>query len=202
MYIYVYSTDFFSCMTHVLFLNTDHIFEKEVSLIVFRQKFYQHLLCRAHFQFSNPDLFEKVVWKLLFENCFSFSSLTLHIVNFLLWKKINTVNRSTTFRTFLMERSGCPTKRGNRVGGFPCKPKSSNFPLLLDKNITYWEIPHIGEKSLLAFRQVSTKVLPAACIQLHNYELVEKARLIRSPLLQNCVKQDYLPESRARYLPS
>ena len=129
-------------------LNTDHIFEKEVSLIVFRHKFYQNFVCGAHFEFSNHHLFEKVVWKLLFENCLSFSSLTLHIVIFLLWKKIITVNRPTTFRIFPMGRSGCPTKRGNWGGGFSYKPKSLNVPLLLDKNITYWKIPHIGKKGI------------------------------------------------------
>ena len=36
----------------------------------------------------------------------------------------------------------------------------------------------LGKKvSLLALRQVLTKLLPAACIQLHNYDLFEKARL-------------------------
>ena len=37
-------------------------------LLAFRYKFYQNITCGAHFQFSNHDLFEKVVWKLLFEN--------------------------------------------------------------------------------------------------------------------------------------
>ena len=88
-----------------------------------------------------------------------------------------------------------------RREGSPCIPKSLNFPLLLDKNITYWEIPHIGKKSLIAFRKV-LKILPAACIQLHNYDLFEKAQLKLSPLIQNRVQQDYLPESYARHLPS
>ena len=51
-------------------------------------------------------------------------------------------------------------------------------------------------------RQVLTKILPAACIQLHNYDLFEKAQLKLSPLIQNSVQLDYLPESYARYLPS
>ena len=63
----------------------------------------------------------------------------------------------------------------------------------------------LGEKvSLIAFRQVLTKRLPAACVhclELHNYDLFEKARLKLSPLIQNSVQQDYLPESYARYLP-
>ena len=61
----------------------------------------------------------------------------------------------------------------------------------------------MGKKlSLLAFRQVLTKILPAAYIQLHNYDFFEKAQLKLSPLIQNCVWQDYLPESYARHLPS
>ena len=45
--------------------------------------------------------------------------------------------------------------------------------------------------SLLAFRQVLAKFLPAAWIQLHNYDLFEKGRLKLSPLVQN---SDYPPE--------
>ena len=116
-------------------LNTDHIFEKKISLVVFRHKFVPYL-------------------KRLLENCYlkivsSFWSLTLHTVNFLLWKKIMTVSRPTTFRIFLMGRPGCPTKWGNWGQGFPRKLKSLNFPLLLDKNITYWEVPRIGKKRYL-----------------------------------------------------
>ena len=40
-------------------LIADHIFGKKVSLIVFRHKFYENLVCGAHFQFDNHDLFEK-----------------------------------------------------------------------------------------------------------------------------------------------
>ena len=65
-------------------------------------------------------------------------------------KNIITVSRPTTLRVFLMERSGCPTKQGNRGGGegSPCKPKSLNFRILLDKNIAYWEIPQIMKKAI------------------------------------------------------
>ena len=62
--------------------------------------------------------------------------------------------------------------------------------------------PIFGKKSLIAFRQVLKKSLLAACIQLHNYDLFEKVRLNLSPLIQDSVQQDYLPESYARYLPS
>ena len=71
------------------------------------------------------------------------------------------------------------------------------------------KISHIGKShvlgnkvSLLAFRHVLTKTLPAACIQLHYYDLFEKAWLKLNPLTQNSFQQDYLPESYARYLPS
>ena len=92
---------------------------------------------------------------------------------------------------------------GRRGGGSPCKPKSFNFLLLLNKNIIYWEIPHIGEKKvcLIAFRYVLTNILLATCIQLHNYDLFEKAQLKLSPLIQNRVQQDYLPESYVRHSP-
>ena len=87
--------------------------------------------------------------------------------------------------------------------GSPCKPKSLNFTLLLDKNITYWEIPDIGKKvSLIAFRYVLTKISPAACIQIHNQDLFEKVQLKTSYLIQNCVQQDYPPESYAGHPPS
>ena len=59
----------------------------------------------------------------------------------------------------------------------------------------------MGKKGI-AFREVLKKILPAACIELHNYDLFEKAQLKLSPLIQNHVQQDYLPESYARHLPS
>ena len=108
--------------------------------------------------------------------------------------------------------SGFPSQRDQDVrlgdrsgegGGSPCKPKSLNFLLLVDKNIIYWQIPHIGEKGISnSFQTSFNKILPAACIQLHNYELFEKVRLKLSPLIQDSVQQDYLPESYVRYLPS
>ena len=83
-----------------------------------------------------------------------------------------------------MGRLGYFTKRGNWEGrGSPCMSKSLNFPHLLDKNITYWEISHIGKKTLIAFRKFLTKTLPAACIQLPNYDLFEKAQLKLSSLI-------------------
>ena len=103
-----------------------------------------------------------------------------------------------------MARSRYPTKRGNwgeEVS--PCKSKSLNFPLLLDKNITHWEIAHIGKKvSLIALRYVLTNILLAARIQIHNYDLFKKAQLKLSPLKQNRAQQDYPPESYARHHPS
>ena len=99
-----------------------------------------------------------------------FSSLTLHAINLLLWKKILsltifkiiTVNRSSfLLRVFLLGRSGYPTNRGHCRWGSTCKSKSLNFPLLLDINSSKKLSPpvpllitdHILEKmlSLLAF---------------------------------------------------
>ena len=89
-----------------------------------------------------------------------------------------------------------PLSKGTGEKESPCKPKSLNFPLLLDENITYWEIPHIWKKG------ISEGIMPAACIQLHNHDLFQKAQLKLSPLIQNSVQQDYLPKSYARHLPS
>ena len=63
-------------------------------------------------------------------------------------------------------------------------------------NSTYWE----KKLSLIAFRQVLTKILPISFIQLHIYELFEKNWLKLSPLIQKIFQQDYIPESYARYL--
>ena len=62
-----------------------------------------------------------------------------------------------------MGRSGYPTERGNWRGrGSPCKSKNLKFPLVLDKNITYWEIPRIRKKGISnSFR----KLLTAASVQ-------------------------------------
>ena len=114
---------------------------------------------------------------------FSFSSLTLHAVNFLVWNKIITVSWLTTLRVFLMGRSGCPTQQGNCGGvdggrrGLPAILKVQTFPF-------YWiKISHIGKLHILqkkvpriVFRQVLTNALPAACIQLHNSDLFGKSQ--------------------------
>ena len=64
MYIYIYiyifintfqeqtSQDFPSCLTPVTSLDHSHIFGKEVCLIVFRQKFYQNLVCGAQLELN------------------------------------------------------------------------------------------------------------------------------------------------------
>ena len=91
------------------------------------------------------------------------------ILSFTLFKIITVSASSTLLRVILMGRSGCPTKGGN-LGGSPWKPKSLNFPLLLDitptkkiespwSQTTYWE-----KVSLITFRQILPKILPEACI--------------------------------------
>ena len=120
-------------------------------------------------------------------------------MNFLLCKKIITVRRPPTLRVFLMEISGCPTKRGNQDVSASLKVQTLSFCWIKISHIGKFRI--LGKKvSLIAFRQVLTKILPAACIQLHNYYLFEKSQLKLSFFIQNSVQQDYLPESYARYL--
>ena len=84
------------------------------------------------------------------KNCLLFFIFNFTCCKFFAFKENHySISRPTTLRVFLMGRSGYPTKQGNwGGGGSPCKSKSLNFPLLLDKNITYWEIPHIGEKGI------------------------------------------------------
>ena len=122
-------------------------------------------------------------------------------MNFFLCKKIITVRRPTTLRVFLMERSRCPTKRGNQ--DVPASLKVQTFPFCWIKISHIGKFRILGKKvSLIGFRKVLRKILPAACIQLHNYYLFEKAQFKLSSFIQNSVQQDYLPESYARYLPS
>ena len=122
-------------------------------------------------------------------------------MNFFLCKKIITVRRPTTLRVFLMEKSRCPTKRGNQ--DVPASLKVQTFPFCWIKISHIGKFRILGKKvSLIGFRKVLRKILPAACIQLHNYYLFEKAQFKLSSFIQNSVQQDYLPESYARYLPS
>ena len=103
----------------------------------------------------------------------SFPSLTLHADYLLLWKKIHsltvfkiiTVSRPRTLLSVsLMRRLGCPTK-GEDWRGSSCKPKSLNFPLLLDITPTKNLSPHVGKKvSLIAFKQIDPKIFPVAYI--------------------------------------
>ena len=110
-------------------------------------------------------------------------------MNFLLCKKIITVRRPPTLRVFLMEISGCPTKRGNQDVSASLKVQTLSF--------CWIKISHIGKfrilrkkVSLIAFRQILTKILPAAFIQLHSYDLFENVRLKLSLLTQNSFQQD------------
>ena len=117
----------------------------------------------------------------LFGNCYlqivpCFSSLTLHIVNFLFCKKIITVSRPTIFKTFLMVRSGCPNKRGN--WGFPASLKIETFPF------SWIKLSHIGKShilgkniSLLAFRQVLTKIFPCSMSSVTQLWLIWKSSI-------------------------
>ena len=139
------------------------------------------------------------------KNCLLFFIFNFTCCNFFSLKENHYSKQTNHPRVFLMGRSGYPTKRGNwGGGGSPCKSKSLNFPLMFDKNVTYSEIPHIGKKNSISnsFQISFNKSLTAACIQLYNYALFEKAQLKLSSLIQNRVQQDYLPESYASHLPS
>ena len=147
---------------------------KKVSLIVFRHKFYQNLACGAHFQFSSHDLFEKVVWKMLFENC-----LLFFIFNF------------TCCKFFALKKNHY-SKQTNHLEDFPhgeikisCWIKISHIG-----NLTYWEKRYI---SPLTFRQLLKKILPAVCIQLQLWLIwisLNKTKLLNK---KQC-PEDYLPE--------
>ena len=151
------------------------------------------------FTFKWMDNLQQIEHHQKIKNCLLFFIFNFTCCKFFSLKENHYSKQTTTLTLFFMGRSGYPTKRGNwGGGGSPCKSKSLNFPLLLDKNITYWEIPHISNSFQIRFN----KILPAACIQLDCYDLFEKAELKLSPLIQNTVQQDYLPESYASHLPS
>ena len=98
----------------------------------------------------------------------SFSSLTLHAIDLLLWKKILsftlskivTVSRqSILLRFFFLERLGCST---NWTLSFFCisPPPKNWFPLSVSDHK-----PYVGKKVfLIALRQILLKIFPAAYI--------------------------------------
>ena len=129
------------------------------------------------------------------------TSLTLHARKLLLWKetlsltpfKIITVGRPrTTLRAFLVGRLGCSTKREFWGRGYHCKPKSLNVPLLSDitpnRNLSFSISPMISNNifaksfqtnftinfAIIAFRQISLKILPASHIFSHTIKIYLK----------------------------
>ena len=143
------------------------------------------------FTFKWMDNLQQIEHHQKIKNCLLFFIFNFTCCKFFAFKENHySISRPTTLRVFLMGRSGYPTKRRNWVvEGSPCKSESLNFSLLLDKNITYWEIPHIGKKGISNSFQINlTKILPAAYIQLNYHDLFEKAQLKLSPLIQKIVK--------------
>ena len=118
-------------------------------------KFNQVLKC--FFTFKWMDNLQQIEHHQKIKNCLLFFIFNFTCCKFFAFKENHySISRPTTLRVFLMGRSGYPTKRGNwGGGGSPCKSKSLNFLLLLDKNITYWEIPHIGKKGISNSFQIS-----------------------------------------------
>ena len=93
--------------------------------------------------------------------------------------KENHYNKQTsTIRVFLMEGPVCPTKRGNWGGESRCKPKSLNFSLLLGKNITYREIPHIEKKYISnSFQTSFNKNFPCSFHSVTQFWLIWKSSI-------------------------
>ena len=90
------------------------------------------------------------------------------------------------------------------VGVAHCKPKSLNFPLLLDitpikklcSPVPLLIKDHILERkvSLITFRQILQKILPAACIFSYTV-IIYLENLVRiKPFNTKQFQQDYLPE--------
>ena len=63
---------------------------------------------------------------------------------------------------------------------------------MLDKNITYWKIPHIGKRGISIRFQISfNKNFACRMHSVNNYDLFEKDRSKLSPLKSNNVRQNY-----------
>ena len=93
-----------------------------------------------------------------------------------------------------MGRSGYPTKRGNWGGrGSPCKSKSLNFLLLLDKNITNWEILHIyWEKTSNSFKISFNKKFACSMHSVTQLWLIWKSS-ITAKSLSRIISQNHMP---------
>ena len=151
---------------------------------------------------------------------------------FLTLIKIIIISRPSTFiRVFLRRRPICSTNDGiacvracvcvcaclcvcsfARVRVCVCISASSKkklFPSIGYQPHSKIEFPcptfdHIVERivSLIAFRQIVSKILHVASIFSYTIMTYLKSLMELSPLIQNSVHQDYLPELYRRYLPS
>ena len=85
-------------------------------------------------------------------------------------------------------------------GGSSWKPKSLNFPLLLNtlptKKLNPVTIDHILETkiSLIAFKQILPKSSLVKCIFSHTIITYSKSSLELNPVIQNCAQQERLQE--------
>ena len=99
------------------------------------------------------------------------------ILSLTLYKIITVSRPNTLLMIFLMERSWCPTKGGNFLGGRGISQQARKFELSPSigyysppenwvplsfpwSQLTYWK----KNISLIAFRPILPKILPAACI--------------------------------------
>ena len=131
-------------------------------------------------------------------------SVTLKENTLLTLFKISKVKRPSTFiRIFVMGRSACPNKGGNRGGvgesSLPANPKISNFPLLLNiifnqkwssHPVLFLITDHILERkvSLTNLRQTLPNILSVGCIFSYAIMTYLKNLMELSPLIQNSIQ--------------
>ena len=140
----------------------------------------------------------------------SFSSLTLHAVNLLLWKKILSLTLfkiviesrpSTLLRVFLMGRLGCLTKGGN---WWWVSLQTQKFELSASVGyhthlkLTLPVRPLMADHTLEKIASLLDKCYQKFCLRrifsATQSWLIWKSSLKLSPLIQDRVQQDYLPE--------
>ena len=115
-------------------------------------KFHQVLKCF----FKCMDNLQQIEHHQNVKNCLLFFIFNFTCCTFFALKENHYSKPTNHPQDFPHGEIRIPTKQGNWGGGrSSCKSKSLNFPLLLDKNITYWEIPHIGKKRISNSFQIS-----------------------------------------------
>ena len=82
---------------------------------------------------------------------------------------------------------------GVAIKALPASLKVLTFPFCWIRLSHNGKFYILGKKvPLIAFREVLTRILPAACIQLHNFDLFEKTQLKRTRII--CQASLFLPK--------